>query len=371
MSKPRTIAYLAEPHAFKTAFFQAVGDVAGGTKRQPTWRLSTRAFPETRARAEAALARAKKQPKGPFGRWLKAAFLRGRYNWARRYFAAHPSEIALCWQGLTGTRRAFMEGAQDAGVLRLFAELAPLPGRLTLDAQGVNAEGSVPQGAEFYDEISPDAKLLSDLKNSFKARAPRRKDVGQATGAISAKERFLFVPLQVPDDSQMLLFAGWCGGLSGFVDALVKASQALPEGWFLRLKEHPSSKVAMTEQITAHIKAGARMMLDNDTDSFAQIEASQGVVTVNSSMGLQAMFFDKPVVVTGQALFGFDGVATPADSFERLVEAFKSAGELSFDQGLRQRFLTWLARDYYIEFDGTKLAKPEQVLALISADKRH
>ena len=33
-----------------------------------------------------------------------------------------------------------------------------------------------------------------------------------------------FVPLQVPDDSQMVLFAGWTGGMPGFVAAIAAAA---------------------------------------------------------------------------------------------------------------------------------------------------
>lgn len=292
------------------------------------------------------MARAKRQPKGAVGRALKLAFLKGRYNWSRHYFTHHPDSIALCWQGLTGTRRAFMLGAQDAGAIRLFAELAPLPGFKTLDPVGVNAEGSVPQEPSAYADVSPDPALLDAIKSRLIPRASRRKDVGQAGALPGDTGPFLFVPLQVPDDSQMVLFAGWVGSAAGFIAALAQAAKHLPDGWHLRLKEHPSSKINLTAQIDAAIAKGARIVLDNHTDSFAQLAASKGVVTVNSSMGLQAMFFDKPVIVTGRSFFALPGIADHAGSAGALANAF--ANPPSFDADLRARFLTWLATDYYI-----------------------
>ena len=189
------------------------------------------------------------------------------------------------------------------------------------------------------------------------ARLSRRVSRGDATSARATRRspedaRFLFVPLQVPDDSQMILFAGWCGGLEGFIDALAEASAALPEGWHLRLKEHPSAKRSVRARIERHIAAGARLELDNARDSFAQLEASAGVLTVNSSMGLQAMFFDKPVIVTGEAFFAFEGVAHPAGSPQELAQLLADPDALGHDGDLRARFLTWLAHDYYIDFDG-------------------
>ena len=359
------LAYLAEPNAEKMRFFEAVAEEIGGGRRLATWPLSWRGYPETERRALACLARAKKQPKSAIGRWLKLLFLKGRYNWARRYFEARPEAIALCWQGLTGTRRAFMDGARDAGADLLYAELAPLPLRRTLDAKGVNAEGSVPKCASFYDQVTVDATLLAQLKTRFQARAPRRSDVGQKTADFDGA-RFLFVPLQVPDDSQIMLFAGWCGGLLGFVEALAQASHCLPEGWHLRLKEHPSSKISVTEEINALIAGGARIVLDNASDSFAQIEASAGLITINSSMGLQAMFWDKPVVITGEALYDIEGAVTRADSAAALCALCAEPEALGFDPQLRARLLTWLARDYYVSFDQGRLLEPTQIQRIIA-----
>lgn len=361
MKPPRTIAYLAEPNAEKQAFFRAVASALGQGRALPTWPLSMRGYPETSARAEDCLKRAKKQPRGPVGRALKLAFLKGRYNWARRWFAARPGAVAMCWQGLTGTRRSVMQGARDAGAPTLFAELAPLPGCRTLDTQGVNAESSIPREPGAYGTVEPDHDLLAGLREAFEARVPRRSDVGQSAEPLPDGARFFFVPLQVPDDSQMILFAGWCGGLEGFIDALAAASKALPEGWHLRLKEHPSAKRSVRARIERHIATGARLELDNARDSFAQLEASAGVLTVNSSMGLQAMFFGKPVIVTGEAFFAFDGIACPARSAQQLETLLGDPDALAFDADLRARFLTWLARDYYIGFDGAALSDPAQL----------
>ncbi len=339
------IAWLPEPpnHTEKARFFDAVVQAAGAGTPVSATALSWRGYPETRARADACLARAKKQPRGALGRAVKRAFLCGRYNWARRHFE-NSGATALCWQGLTGTRRAMMLGAQDAGARTFFAELAPFAGYKTLDPRGVNAEGSVPQSAAFYDDVTPDPDLIAALRDSSQARVPRRADVGQDATTVPEGD-YIFVPLQVPDDSQMILFAGWVGSVTGFIAALAAASAALPPGMHLRLKEHPSARISLTETITTAMNAGARMVLDNQTDSFTQLRGSQGVLTVNSSMGLQAMLFDLPVIVTGECFYAFDALATRAPNPAALAAALSSA---PFDGALRARFLTWLAKVYYI-----------------------
>jgi capsular polysaccharide export protein len=306
--------------------------------------LSPFGWPETAARVEAALARAKRPGRSALGRWLKRALLTGQYNWARRYFSRHPGWVAVAWNGLTGSRKVFLDAARDAGAAVLHAELAPLPGRITLDPAGVNAESSVPQDASFFR-----AQPLTEWRAmgaAMVARPSRRADVRQSDDPLPDTP-FLFCPLQVPDDSQVRLFAGWCRDYPGFIAALTGAVAQLPPGWHLRLKEHPSAKQSLAP-LLAPLLATGRAVLDNDTDSFAQLSASRGVVTLNSSMGLQAFFHDKPVITLGRAFFALPGLVTPCTSQAQVDAAF--ANPQGFDQGLRDGFMSWLDASYYPKF---------------------
>lgn len=346
------IVFPAEYNARKAAVFAALAETEGSARRLPVIPLRFRDWPETPARVALALARAKRQPKGALMRWLKRQLLRGQYNWARAHFTRHPDHVAVAWNGLTGSRLCFLQGARDAGAPVLHAELAPLPGRITLDPAGVNAEGSVPQDPAFFrTHAAP-----SDWRKAgagLTARASRRADVGQ-TGGTLPDTPFLFCPLQVPDDSQVTLFAGWCGGMAGFLAALAQAAPHLPEGWHLRLKEHPSAKTSLAPQL-APLLATGRAVLDNDTDSFAQIAASRGVVTLNSSMGLQAFFHDKPVITLGRAFFALPGLVTPAADQPALNALFTTPDQLGHDEDLRAAFLGWLDQVYYPHFTAAPL----------------
>jgi capsular polysaccharide export protein len=346
------IVYPAEYNDRKEAVFAALARV-DGARRLAMIPLSFTEYPETTARVDAAMQRAKRQPKG-IHRWFKRLLIRGQYNWARAHFEENPGRIAVAWNGLGGSRMAFMAGARDAGAATLFAELAPFPGRITLDPAGVNAEGSVPQDPAFYRDwagrdVSRTSESWRAMGAGMVARPSRRDDVGQGGDALP-KGPFLFCPLQVPDDSQVTLFAGWTGGIAGFLAALHQAAMLLPEGWHLRLKEHPSAKVPLGDLIAPLVATGC-VVLDNATDSFAQLGASRGVVTLNSSMGLQAFFHDKPVVVLGRAFWALPGVAAQIEDQAGLDAAFADPGVMTFDPGLRAAFMNWLDQYYYPRFD--------------------
>ncbi|MEC8629004.1 MAG: capsular biosynthesis protein [Pseudomonadota bacterium] len=351
---PKTIAYVAGWTAKKDTVFRALGEVAGNAVRLPFIGWSPRGFADSAVRAQACFDTAKKKPASGIGRAIKYRLIWGQYNWSRRYFTRHPDRIAVCWNGLTGSRRAFMEGARDAGAARVFAELAPFPGRITLDPVGVNYLNALPRDGMFYTEWAGDEPArIGDgwraLGSNLKSRPSRRADVGQADGADLADQGpFLFVPLQVPDDSQINLFAGWSGSVAGMLNALAEASAALPEGWYIRVKEHPSAKQAMGDALTTAIaKSNGRMRFDNKTDTFAQVAAARAVVTINSSVGLQAMFFNKPVITLGQAYFAIPGVVHPANDADALRAAFSEIEEVTFDRDLRAAFLNYLDQVYY------------------------
>jgi len=347
------IIYPAEYNARKQAAFAALAQADGGGRRLALVPLSFHDYPETAGRVATALARAKRQHRWALLRWLKRQLLRGQYNWSRHYFNRHPDHLAAAWNGMAGGRMAFLSGARDAGARCLHLELAPFPDRLTLDPAGVNAASSVPRDPTFFTAWAAfDPTRQSDawraLGAGLVARPSRRSDVGQsATGVPDTP--YLFCPLQVPDDSQVTLFSGWCGGMAGYLAALGTAAQALPPGWHLRLKEHPSARQSLLPLI-APLLASGRVVLDNASDSFAQLAASRGVVTLNSSMGLQAFFHDQPVIVLGSAFFALPGLVQVADSQTALNAAFANPQSLTFDPALRAAFMSWLDQVYYPRF---------------------
>jgi capsular polysaccharide export protein len=266
--------------------------------------------------------------------------------------------VAVAWNGLGGSRQAFLLAARDAGLGTLACELAPFPDRITVDPVGVNAESSVMTADVSSFDPGDGWRAMG---TGLTARASRRADVGQGHGVPEGS--YLFCPLQVPDDSQVTLFAGWTGGMSGFLQALTQAAPHLPHGWHLRVKEHPSAKTPLTDSLQPLIATG-RVVLDNATDSFAQLQGSAGVVTLNSSMGLQAFFYDKPVLLLGCAFYARQGLVTLAPDQPSLNAAFAAADSLTFDPTLRARFMNWLDQVYYPRFPDADLSAMTEKLLM-------
>ncbi|MCV6596877.1 MAG: capsular biosynthesis protein [Mangrovicoccus sp.] len=366
------LLWLGEKHRFPDAAMRAVAETAGAHRRLAQAPLSLRGWVESDGVADTALARARKPAKG-LNAWAKGALYRAQYNWARRAFERSPG-AALAWNALGSTRYAFLQGARDAGSRAFAMELAPFPGRVTLDGKGVNWENSVPRDADaFWAWAGEDPTRRSEdwrgLRAGLSARAARRADVGQEQGDLGDAP-FIFVPLQVPNDSQIRLFSGWAGSVEGLIDALGRCAGQLPSGWHLRVKEHPSARQSLGAHLAAVAEASqGRIVVDNSTDSFAQLAAARAVLTVNSSMGLQALFWDKPVLVTGQAFFATPGITTPVGSEAALAAALADPAALDFDPGLRDVFMSYLDQVYYIpaqsQQDGSVMVDEDRVRACL------
>lgn len=349
-----------------------------GTRMVTDFSISFAGYPETRPQAERSVETAKRQPKTAFKRRTKRLVYSVQYNRFRRLFEANPGAVAVAWNGLTGTRRAFMAAARDAGAGTVFMERAPLPGRITVDTAGVNQVNGLPRDGAFYLDWAAGDPARSGtawmhLKDQMQARAPKRGDVEQARdGSGLEAAPFLFVPLQVPDDTQIRQFGSWVGSMETFIAILAEAAPHLPEGWQIRIKEHPSSKIPLGAALErAMAAAPGRIVIDNRTDTFLQVAHSRAVITANSSVGLQAFFWDKPVVVLADAFFRLPGLVIPADSAADMARICAGAADLGFDGALRNAFMNYLDQVYYPHVvpgpKGLPVVAPDLVLPKLRA----
>lgn len=312
--------------------------------------LSLRSWPETTQVAQEALEMSKDRGASGLSQALHLWLLKLQYNGARAYFAKHADQVAVCWNGLNGTRRVFMQGAKAAGAKTLFFELGPFPGRITVDPQGVNNASCLPRDITPYTDWYDTAEKRNwrDIKGQIKQRSALRD--AEAVDAPPLSDPFIFVALQTPGDSQLRLFGGNFPTVPILIDAIAKAAEALPEGWHIRIKEHPTAPESFAAQIQSALPG--KVFLDNANDTFSQVAASRGVVTVNSSVGLEAMFYDKPVVACGQCYWAIDGVAMRAPDTASLTALFAAPETLSFSTEARDAFMSFLDQVYYPSIEG-------------------
>ncbi|PYF08078.1 capsular polysaccharide export protein [Rhodobacter viridis] len=350
MIDPQLRFVCLEERRGKRAELKSVFSALGDTLWLIAPPLSKTDYPESEARAQEAYDRRKDPAASGFMRMLKLSLLKWQYNGARSLFERRQDGIAVAWNAQAGHRYAFMQGAHDAGAQCLFLELGPFPGTITADPCGVNFVNGLPREIAPYlvwraqtPRTGPGWRSLAD---TIRQRAASGEAKPNAAALPPLDAPFVFAPLQTPGDSQLRLFGGRHRTVEDFVTSLVRTSAALPEGWHMRIKEHPTAEVSLAEFITREAQ-GSRVFLDNETDTFAQVRAARAVVTVNSSVGLEAMCFDKPVIATGQCFWAIAGVADHAMDDETLSRLLADCDALTFDPVARDAFLGFLFDEYY------------------------
>ncbi len=346
MAEPFTFVCL-DPRKQKRAWIDTILSPLGTLVWQSLPKVSLQDWPQSAERAETALMAARHIPAAGLKRNVWHRILRMQYNGTRRHFERHPDHVAVGWNGLNGTRRVFMDAAKDSGAKTLFFELGPFPERITVDPEGVNYVNALPRDAapykEWLDQTDVNPEGWRALGAKIKQRTPDQAPITSAD-LPPLTDPFIFAPLQVPGDSQLRLFGGNFRTVDSFVQALQKAAKRLPEGWHLRLKEHPNTPPFVADILG---NTDAPIHLDNATDTFAQVAASRGVITVNSSVGLEAMFFDKPVVACGNCFWSIPGMAEKAPDQAALNKAMARADTWQFDIETRNAVMSFLDCVYY------------------------
>ena len=299
--------------------------------------------PKSEVYAHIALKSSRRRFKSKFGRKLKLKFYQMQYNWIYRKLAKSRVSNVACYNGLKGVDRLVVSASNELRIPVLFFEEASLDGRLQIDWKGINFDSSIPKDINFYRKIDsmitpinwknlrPTARQT--IKNS---KVSQIKD----TKGVLDNERYIFCPLQVPKDSQLTVHGGWIEGIHHFLACIDELTANLPSDMYFRIKEHPSSKVSFTRDILE--LENRKIVLDNVTDTMDLVTQSMVVLTINSTVGLQAFYFEKPVITLGKAFYSFDKLTARAENLFQLSELINNVEKISYSESERDIFMRFL-----------------------------
>ncbi|MGM0411839.1 MAG: hypothetical protein ACQERG_00820 [Pseudomonadota bacterium] len=263
------------------------------------------------------------------------------YAHARRLIRMTGASGVGVWGGQAMDVRAARAVAEDAGLPCHVFETGLLPRTTTCDPRGVNADSSVPRDPAFYRDLDADVDLPAHLE-----QRPGRVEHPR----VPLPESYIFVPFQVRLDSQILLYSPWIRDMRHLFRVMVKAWQAAlaPRGVELVFKLHPTCRERYPDLLDkAADLPGVHFANGNTTEEL--IRGAEGVVTINSSVGLEALLLEKPVLALGEALYAIPGVAEQVREPGGITAWLRAVadGRPPTDD-LRRPFLGWLARDYCI-----------------------
>lgn len=200
-----------------------------------------------------------------------------RETWLLDQYAVSEAEIEVWREGLIQRRRGMATAPQAAGISRINFWYA-------LDLIGHHVMG-VPRPMT----LSVPARLLRKTRLWTKPKIPAHRP----------ETPYLFLPLQVSKDSNLLL----CSAYDNLAALSYAARRATDKGLLLVVKPHPAEDDARLNKAVARVCTENGHLLTTCNTTELLLGATE-VVTINSAVGMEAKLLGKPVTILGESLYG-------------------------------------------------------------------
>jgi len=252
-------------------------------------------------------------------------------------------DVMVIWNGNKLPNTTVAMAAKALGIKQFYYENGLLPGTTSLDPQGINFNASLSRDPDFYLNFNANNALNFDAP----ALVPRENHKKRCDfAAENIPERYIFVPFQVPHDTQLASFSPWIDSMEMLYDEVVSAVKALNDPSLkVVFKEHPSWHKHYTHLYDKDPIA----LFANGNKTCELIECAEAVITINSTVGLEALLLNKRVITVGQACYNIEGLVKHADTREGLAAQVADVAQgWQFNPQLRDKFFCYLKHVYSV-----------------------
>tara|TARA_Y100000296_G_scaffold57290_1_gene65709 strand:- start:13937 stop:15190 length:1254 start_codon:yes stop_codon:yes gene_type:complete len=304
------------------------------------------------------------------------------FSRASQQLSSYPVDKIIMWNGLGNVEKTL---CQTLNIDAFYCENGYFENTFQMNKRGVNSDGNFVdlEPDQLYDFTYPNATLpfttsgfkitntpfnkfyyylkrvfdsdyrnylLSMVQYNLAVRKAKRSFNEQLFEKVDFDKigKFVFIPLQVNSDTQTILY-------SDFKDSYDFLSTVIPKlkqlGFHIVLKQHPFE----TEPVDYSSFVCEQVSLFSKCDLNALIDRAEFVVTINSSVGLQAIERGKKVVACGAALYKNAPNCYSLTALDKVEEAPLQDAN---------KYITKLKRDIFIK--GNWREVDESLLASVS-----
>jgi capsular polysaccharide export protein len=190
-----------------------------------------------------------------------------------------------------------------------------------------------------------------------------RRVVNQRFYQKPRAENYVFFPLHLADDSAITIRAPQFQRQENLVAYV--AERALPIGTKLYVKPHLGAMESYSiEMIRKIAKIPGVRVIDPRTNSHELIRGAQAMLVVNSTVGFESLFYQKPVVVLGRVFYRGYGVTTDVENLGDLRLAMMKAMSTPVD---REKVLRFFLACHQATYPGILYRRTPENLADLSA----
>jgi hypothetical protein len=186
----------------------------------------------------------------------------------------------------------------------------------------------------------PLALLAQNVHERVRTRAARPFYQARRPG-----RPFVYFPLHVTDDYKIKTVIPHCVDQASIVE---QVADALPPGYDLVVKEHPMSIGRNPLSLLRRLRRRANVrLLHPYANSHELIQEAEGIVVISSTVGLEALLYEKPVLTLGRPFYAGYGVTLDVESFRDIREQVPALLRFRPERERLRRFLHAAMRRCY------------------------
>lgn len=239
------------------------------------------------------------------------------------------------WNGFTGNVANILRTITDSSTQfeSWYMERSFFNHSLFVDHEGVNAAASIAKYFDGrYDQAIPEKYTLG--------KGLLQEELSQSR---PFSDPYVFIPLQVQTDTNNILYSPYIRKMRALVisvlDAVDSINQRLGRNIKVVVRHHP-------EEVDSQLNLPRHSLLYFRSDGEIRHWCAHaiGVININSTVGLEAIFLEKPVFSFGQSIYSHDTLNfnVSTESFYKRFEQFVSNELPAVEANDRDRFFSYL-----------------------------
>jgi len=259
------------------------------------------------------------------------------YCFYKKEIEKHKPNLIGVWNGIKYPQFMLTNLAKELNIKVIFFENGFLPDTTQVDCKGINYLNSVPRDKNFYENLEYYKKPLPE---KLIPRAPIRKLEGDE---IDLNKKYIFIPLQVNYDSQIIYFSPWIKSMQEFFKVINDIADNFEIDFIFKV--HPSDRVTKYSDLIKKAKNNVYFATNPTSELIKNAEA---IITINSSVGIESLLFNKKVITLGDAFYNIEGIVKHANNKNELINILKNIDSWKINEKLIKNFLGFLYYEYLI-----------------------
>lgn len=207
----------------------------------------------------------------------------------------------------------------------------------------------------FHRNFNPMVEPFLWLRNAWRRFSGQARDYHVIEHLLEHYDRrYFLVPLQVASDSQMGKAARGWNSQRLIAETIASFAKDCEGSYRLVFKVHPLERGHanvrnLVEQTAAVFGVADRVDLIENGSLGLLARHAAGMVTINSTSGLSAIFHGTPLLVIGDAIYAHPQLATVARGKPDFAAFWRD--RFVADADLRRRYLSWLRQNALVAGD--------------------